>query len=351
MKKILTIVGARPQFVKAAALSVHLRDHQSISEDLLHTGQHYDVNMSQVFFDQLKIPKPKYQLQAGAGSHGQQTGTMLEGIEKILLENHYDLVLVYGDTNSTLAGALAASKLHIPVAHVEAGLRSFNQKMPEEINRKLTDHCSEILFAPTATAVKNLNNEGLNQKTILVGDIMYDATLLFKSYSKKVEGLPAAFKLVTLHRAENVDSKEFLETVFSAFAKLSSANFVLPIHPRLKKNLEKFIINIPANVRIIPPVSYLEMLYLESTASAILTDSGGVQKEAFFSQVPCLTLRSETEWVETIDSGWNNLADLSSPHTLSEQISKLKRPNVTSRDNYFGTGDAALKIISEIEKF
>lgn len=315
-KRIVTIVGARPQFIKAAALSRELQRHSDIEEILIHTGQHFDKNMSDVFFDELEIPKPKYFLDIHSSSHGQMTGQMLSAIEDVLLQEKPNMVLVYGDTNSTLAGALAASKLDIPVAHVEAGLRSFNKKMPEEINRVLTDHISNLLFCPTKQAVTNLNAEGITSGVCHVGDIMYDATLFAKNYiTKNAEkfdnrsGLGSAdFALMTIHRQESTnDEKTFYELMSYAdqFSKKNNLQILFPVHPRIKKLVQKY--RKTPNFSFLEPLSYFETQYLLSKASSVLTDSGGLQKEAYFHRIPCITLRSETEWVETIEFGWNRL--------------------------------------------
>ncbi len=320
--KLLTVVGARPQFIKAAVVSraiasfnEHRGENRQIQEVMVHTGQHYDADMSAVFFQELGIPSPAYHLGIGSCPHGQQTGRMLEGLERVMVKESPDCVLVYGDTNSTLAGGLAASKLQIPVAHVEAGLRSYNRAMPEETNRVIVDHLSSLLFCPTERAVKNLSCEGITADVHLVGDVMYDSLL----YSlNRVEGngeildrlglQPGKYGLATIHRAETTDEPGKLHALFSAFGRIGLP-IVVPIHPRTKGVLEAAGIAQPAgDVCLIPPVSYHEMLALERHARLILTDSGGVQKEAFLLRVPCVTLRNETEWVETVDSGWNHLA-------------------------------------------
>lgn len=317
MMRVLTIVGARPQFIKAAALSLAFREDGRIDETLLHTGQHYDPGLSQVFFDELKIPEPTYMLNVGSASHGAQTGRMLADIEQVLLNDRPDAVLVYGDTNSTLAGALAAAKLHIPVAHVEAGLRSFNRRMPEEINRVLTDQLSQWLFVPTKVAVANLQREGYDAKRIhCVGDIMFDATLRFAALANERSSAladhgvaPESYALATIHRAENTDEPERLRTIIAAldaFMAQSGVTVLLPVHPRTSKRLADYDCA-PERARVIPPVGYLDMLTLERHACLIVTDSGGVQKEAYFQRRPCLTLRDESEWTELIDLGWNAL--------------------------------------------
>lgn len=312
---IHTIIGARPQFIKAAAFSRALIKHLNIKETIIHTGQHFDANMSDVFFKELDIPKPQYSLNINSGSHGQMTGRMLEGIEAILQQNKPDAVLVYGDTNSTLAGALSASKLHIPVIHIEAGLRSFNRKMPEEINRILTDHVSDYLFCPTKTAVDNLHNEGIKNGVHHVGDIMYDATLYAMDYIKtnfsvpqKLMGLPAEFAFMTMHRAESTESMQEFQAMMDYaldFAKDQNLKIIFPVHPRTKALVQKA--QLDDTFIILEPLSYFETQCCLSKACFILTDSGGLQKEAYFHRVPCITLRQETEWVETIECGWNRL--------------------------------------------
>ncbi|MFM7580366.1 MAG: non-hydrolyzing UDP-N-acetylglucosamine 2-epimerase, partial [Microcystaceae cyanobacterium] len=301
--KIVTIVGARPQFIKAATVSRVLRSTPHCQEILVHTGQHYDKNLSDIFFEELEIPKPDYHLGIGSGSHGQQTGRMLEAIENVLLTEKPDGVLVYGDTNSTLAGALAAVKLHIPIAHVEAGLRSFNRQMPEEINRVLTDHSSDLLFAPTIAAVNHLKKEGIDpQKIHLVGDVMYDAALFYgkkgdrpssvlQTLLKTLKLEPQNYILATIHRAENTDRQQRLTAIFEAFQQIAKTiPVVMPLHPRTQKFLHDYQLEIlTQNLTLIDPVGYLDMVQLEKNARLIVTDSGGIQKEAYFYQVPCLT--------------------------------------------------------------
>lgn len=342
--KILTIIGARPQMIKAAAVSNKLRKKHV--ECLVHTGQHYDANMSDVFFRELNIPLPDYNLGIGSGTHGEQTGRMLIELEKLYFQESPDLVLVYGDTNSTLAGALAASKLSIPIAHVEAGLRSFNERMPEEQNRILTDHLSSLLFTPTQTAEQNLKTEGIRAPSYFVGDVMYDAVLSFQdrplldlSFAKD---LPGSFLLATIHRAENTDVPERLKNIFSALNQCGYP-IVLPLHPRTKKCLESLSFSLSSNIHIIPPVGYLEMLYLERLSDKILTDSGGVQKEAYFLKKPCITLREESEWTETVEAGWNCLVGSDCEkilHAIDQFTPQGTPPEI------FGNGDAADKIVS-----
>ena len=311
--KIITIIGARPQFIKAAPVSRELRKEHT--ELIIHTGQHYDANMSDIFFEELHIPKPDYHLGVGSSSHGKQTGEMLAKIEEIFLAEKPDYCLVYGDTNSTLAGALAAAKLHIPVVHVEAGLRSFNKKMPEEVNRIMTDHVSEFLFCPTETAVENLHNENIHHNVINVGDVMYDAVLYNKNLANDNSNILAAnglepkdYHLITIHRAENTDDLEKITNILDAFKRIPLKK-VWPIHPRTKHKLESYGLKLDEipNLVVIEPVGYLDMLTLESNSAKIITDSGGVQKEAYFMQVPCVTVREQTEWVETLESEANIL--------------------------------------------
>ena len=312
--KIFTVIGARPQFIKAAVVSRAFKEHRpDVQEIIVHTGQHYDANMSDVFFDELEIPKPDYNLGIGGGTHGQNTGRMIEKLEGLMMEVQPQWVLVYGDTDSTLAGALAAAKLHIPVAHVEAGLRSFNRRMPEEINRVLTDHIAEILFAPTETGRQNLLNEGIaEEKVKLVGDVMYDASLFYKEKARKPQ-LPAEldikdgdFVLCTIHRAENTDDPQRLKNIFQGLGD-SGETIILPLHPRTRAKIKDYGIVIPKNVWVIDPVGYLEMVWLEANCRLVATDSGGVQKEAYFFGKPCVTMRDETEWVELVEAEWNRL--------------------------------------------
>lgn len=314
--KIVTVIGARPQFIKAAVVSRWLRETPGFKEVLVHTGQHYDENMSDIFFQELEIPMPGYHLGIGSGGHGAQTGRMLEAIEKVLLDEKPDKLLIYGDTNSTVAGALAAAKLHVPVAHVEAGLRSFNRKMPEEINRVVADHLSTWLFAPTEAAMQNLHNEGIaGDHVFLVGDVMYDAAIYYGARTRadtltKVGVSSKQYILATIHRAENTDAGPRLHNVFAGLSALAEEMpVVLPLHPRTRAALtrEKLLDRCSPNLRLVDPLGYLDMVMLEKHASVIATDSGGVQKEAFFHRVPCVTLRDETEWVELVELGWNRL--------------------------------------------
>jgi len=351
--KIVSIVGARPQFVKAAVVSRAIRA-MGVEEILVHTGQHYDDNMSQIFFRELEIAPPDYDLGIGSGSHGAQTGRMLHAIEEKLLYLEPDWVLIFGDTNSTLAGAVAASKLQMKTAHVEAGLRSFNRRMPEEVNRVVADHLSDLLFCPTESAVKNLVKEGVEEQKIkLVGDVMYDAALFYaekaetQSTSLKTLNLtPKKFILATIHRAENTDDIKRLKVIFESLAEISrELTIVLPLHPRTEKVVRESreLTQLASSLTVIPPVGYLDMVNLEKNAALIVTDSGGVQKEAFFHQVPCVTIRDQTEWVELIDLGWNRLVR----PTETEQIVRALRRAIGSRGRMgepYGDGKTGHKI-------
>lgn len=361
--KIVTVIGARPQFIKASIISQKLSRASNIQEVIVHTGQHYDQGMSNVFFEELGIPNPQYNLGIGSASHGQQTGHMLGSIEEVLLNESPDLVVVYGDTNSTLAGAIAAAKLHISIAHIEAGLRSFNRQMPEEINRVLTDHASDILLTPTKLASRNLIKEGIEKAQIFeVGDVMYDVALTFAEKadqkSKILENLNLqsnSFILATIHRAENTDDSKRLEYIFTALCQISeTTEIVLPLHPRTKKALQSsgLLSKVSNSLRVIDPVGYLDMVALEKNAQLILTDSGGVQKEAYFYQVPCVVLRDETEWQELIELGWNKLVPPNSIKTiqtgilqhLSMDVNQLSFPTV------YGDGHSAKKIVDILSK-
>jgi UDP-GlcNAc3NAcA epimerase len=350
--KIITILGARPQFIKAAAVSAVFKEQ--FDELLVHTGQHYDANMSDVFFDELQIPKPKYHLNVGSGSHGLMTGKMLIEIEKVLMIEQPDFVMVYGDTNSTLAGALAASKMHIPVIHVEAGLRSFNMRMPEEQNRILTDHISDLLFVPTKSSVAQLEKEGITKGVHLVGDVMFDGILHFSKIAEEKSlildelGLKKGeYLLCTIHRAENTDSSERLKSIFNALGACKE-QIVLPIHPRTKKFISEFGIELKDNIRLIEPLGYLDMVCLETFTKKIVTDSGGIQKEAFFLHVPCITLRDETEWIETVENGWNVIVGADENQIL-DAILTFSPTN--EQLEYFGKGDASKKMADVIRQF
>lgn len=358
--KILTVVGARPQFIKVAAVQRVLQADPMIESSLLHTGQHYDETMSQVFFDELEIPPPNLNLKIGSGNHGKQTGRMLEAIEHVLLEQKPDYVLVYGDTNSTIAGALAAVKLHIPIAHVEAGLRSFNRQMPEEINRVLTDHASDLLFAPTETARDNLRREGIpEQRIYLTGDVMFDAALYFGEKSDRASGIlrqydltPKQYILTTLHRAENTDNEARLRALIEGLTIVAKTIPVaLPLHPRTRAALETTGLWEQANsaLKILPPVGYLDMVALEKNAAVIATDSGGVQKEAFFYQTPCVTLRTETEWTELVKAGWNRIVAPITAESISKGILQALGARGESIAPY-GDGRAADKIAQALKR-
>lgn len=358
--KVVTIVGARPQFIKAATVSRVLRSHSNITEILVHTGQHYDQNMSEVFFDELEIPEPEYDLGIGSATHGRQTGQMIEAIEQVLLAEKPDWLLVYGDTNSTLAGAIAASKLHIPIAHVEAGLRSFDNQMPEEINRILTDRISTLLFAPTTTAVNHLKNEGINDFFIyLVGDVMYDAALYYQQKAESLSNIitklnlqPKNYILATIHRAENTDNPEILANIFNSLINLSQeVSIVVPLHPRTKKMLAsiELLDTVSISLTLIEPVGYFDMILLEKNAKLIATDSGGIQKEAYFYQVPCVTLRDRTEWVELVKNGWNTLVSTQSSSNIITQIQKALINTVPPINKLiYGNGTAANQIVDRL---
>jgi len=392
--RILSIIGARPQFIKAATVSRKIRG-EGIKEILVHTGQHYDFNMSDIFFQELDLPKPDYHLGVGSGSHGEQTGKMLLEIEKVLLQQKPDVALVYGDTNTTLAGSLAAAKLHIPVAHIEAGLRSYNKAMPEEINRVLTDHCSDILFCPTETAVKNLQKEGfvnvvedgklvdddfsLAQKysrlsvanshsiagslplVINVGDVMLDIALevkklteadtdreerILKRYFLKAKD----YILVTIHRADNTDDRGNLQNIMAALKEIARKGLKIffPAHPRTKKALERFSLmsDVPQNLIISEPISYVEIITLESNAKLIITDSGGLQKEAYFFKVPCIIPRSETEWTELVKIGWNKVVGTMKENLVNSVVNMLNEDSPNRQwTSFYGQGKASEKIV------
>lgn len=343
--KIASVVGARPNFVKLSPVSRELR--RRFDEVIIHTGQHYNYEMDKIFFKDMGIPEPGYHLGVGSGNHGYQTGEMLKRIEEILLDERPDAVLVFGDTNTTLAGALAAAKLHIPVAHVEAGLRSFNRRMPEEINRVLVDHCSDLLLCPTRTAVSNLKKEGIVSGVHLTGDVMVDAqrdcTLIAEKRSHILEELglkPRDYHLATIHRAENTDDPGRLKNIAEALEEIGDV--VFPCHPRAEKCLKQLGLweSLIARARVIRPVGYLDMIMLEKSARKILTDSGGVQKEAYLLGVPCITLRDETEWVETVEDGWNVLAGADKEKIVG--LTGSFEPKSEQRD-VFGTGDASIR--------
>lgn len=386
MMKLLTVIGARPQIIKSAAISRAVKEHfsDSIEEKILHTGQHYDANMSQVFFDELGIPQPDFNLGVGSGSHGEQTAKMISGIEQVLTAEHFDGVILYGDTNSTLAGAVAAAKIHIPVFHVEAGLRSYNMAMPEEQNRIVCDQLSSILFAPTQTAVDNLAREGFNvseatfangkkRKVVKSGDVMYDNSMYFgKMLSASVDGVSkeekilagygveaGGFALATIHRDNNTDQPERLSAIFKALLDISEKDhldIVLPLHPRTKKLLEKNLdedlyhrVLSSARLKLVPPASFFEIIALEKNARIVLTDSGGVQKESFFFERPCVILRPETEWVEIVEHGAGILADADYDRIISAYDSLVG--NEVHFPPLFGDANASEKILCEMLKY
>jgi UDP-GlcNAc3NAcA epimerase len=351
--KIVTILGARPQFIKAGTVSREIVKHDNIDEIIVHTGQHYDANMSDIFFEEMQIPKPHYNLDINGLGHGAMTGQMLEKIEEVLLKEKPDWVMVYGDTNSTIAGALAASKLHIKVAHVEAGLRSFNMKMPEEINRILTDRISTILFCPTQSAIDNLKNEGydsLDIKVVKNGDVMQDGAIFYSDLAKKPDvNLDNEYILCTIHRAENTDNEDRLRAIFEALNEISSdIQIVLPLHPRTKNILEKSNIELSKSITIIDPVGYLEMVYLIKNSKLVMTDSGGLQKEAFFFKKPCITLRDETEWVELIENGFNILVRANKEKILESYKNYASLFNQNYSLDLYGGGKASSIIIQEL---
>lgn len=357
--KLLTIIGARPQFVKAGAVTRAARERPQLKEIIVHTGQHYDENMSEIFFRELDLPRPHLNLNIGSGPHGQQTGRMLEALERTMLEIAPDRVLVYGDTNSTLAGALAAVKMHIPVAHVEAGLRSFNRQMPEEINRIATDHVASRLYPPTTTATANLLREGIAADAIVeIGDVMYDAYLHYvrqaPSPGEQLGLARGSYVLATVHRAENTDDPERFSAIWNALLKLSrTLPVVFPMHPRTRQVAARLgLLNTARDnggMFILDPVGYLEMIGWQSGAGLIVTDSGGVQKEAYFSAVPCATLRDETEWTELVAAGWNTLVPPDDAEAMALRlVSLVDRPRPVGGDNFYGDGTAAMKVVDDL---
>lgn len=354
---ILTIIGARPQFIKAAAVSREIAKHNYIKEIIVHTGQHFDANMSEIFFEQMQIPQPDYNLEINSLSHGAMTGRMIEKIEEVLLIEKPDWVMVYGDTNSTISGSLAAKKLHIKVAHIEAGLRSFNRKMPEEINRILTDKISDLLLCPTDMAVKNLRNEGIGKhslaKIVKCGDVMQDAAIFYSPMARKPQmKLPEKFILTTIHRAENTDDPLRLASIFRALGEISNEfPIVLPLHPRTKKIIANSQLNTHnSKLIMIDPVGYLEMIYLLKNCEIVMTDSGGLQKEAFFFHKSCVTLRDETEWVELVENGFNTIVG-SEYQKIISGFNSMKDKTLDYNIDLYGSGIASEKIIKEIQKF
>lgn len=355
--KIVTIVGARPQFVKAAVISREFKKHPAITEIIVHTGQHYDDNMSKIFFDEMEIPYPQINLDINGLSHGAMTGQMLEGIEKVLLEEQPDWLLVYGDTNSTLAGALAAKKLHIKVAHIEAGLRSFNNNMPEEINRILTDRISDILFCPTQNAIDNLEKEGFGSfsaKLVRTGDVMKDAADYYikKDHNFQIE-LPAKFYLSTIHREENTNDSEKLEVIFKALNEISKATpVVVPIHPRTKSILDSIGFDlVRTRIIFLEPVGYLDMIQLIKRSSLVITDSGGLQKEAYFFNKNCVTLRDQTEWIELVNGGYNVLSSIVEREII-EKTAEMDNKIFTSNESpIYGDGFSAKLIVTSLVNY
>lgn len=352
--RVVSVVGARPQFIKCSPVSTELR--KIATEVLVHTGQHYDENMSERFFRDLDLPEADYNLAVGSGCHGAQTGEMLKLIEQVLLDENPDYVIVYGDTNSTLAGALAAAKLHIPIAHIEAGLRSFNRKMPEEINRILTDHVASLLFCPTKTAVENLAREGITKHVHNVGDVMYDAVLRFAGIARERSVIldtlalkQKEYLLATIHRPDNTDSESNLRNILAALKSMGE-RIIFPVHPRTKKYLTQYGLDTAlfsnGNLQLVDPVGYLDMLMLEQNARLIVTDSGGIQKEAYFFGVPCVTLRSETEWVETAKTGWNVVVGTDCA-AIRRAVNEKCWPEGIS-PSLFGDGHAARRIVAEL---
>jgi UDP-N-acetylglucosamine 2-epimerase len=364
--KIVSVVGARPQFIKLAPLSRELRSRNGRSDGgiehvIVHTGQHYDPEMSAVFFRELGIPEATYHLSVGSGTHGYQTSRMLEGIERVLVDERPEMVVVYGDTNSTVAGGLAAVKLHIPVAHVEAGVRSFNRRMPEEINRVATDHIADLLLAPTPTAMDNLRKEGLESRAVWTGDIMLDALVIAKNLAEKHSPvvqrlglLPRGYGVVTVHRAENTDNSQKLQALLAVFRDIASQWFplIFPVHPRTAKVIRALFdkASLPPTLRLIEPLGYLDMLQLVRNAHMVLTDSGGLQKEAFFLECPCITLREETEWVETAQAGGNIIAGtdpkrvLEAVATWAERLARAEHRVDANATAFFGGGHSAEQI-------
>jgi len=352
--KVVTIVGARPQFIKAAAVSREMRKYPDLTEVIVHTGQHFDNNMSEIFFSEMSIPKPNFNLEINNLSHGAMTGRMLEGIEEIILKENPDWVLVYGDTNSTLAGAIAAKKLHIKLAHVEAGLRSYNTNMPEEVNRILTDRISDILFCPTKAAVDNLSEEGFgnfNCQIMNVGDVMQDAAMFYANKARKPKfDLPDRFTLVTIHRAENTDDQKRLTSIVEALNEINEKlPIMLPLHPRTKAYLKKY--NLHPKFDLIEPVGYIEMVYLLQNCTIVMTDSGGLQKESFFFKKPCVTLRDETEWVELIENGINQLCSPIDKNAIVQSFEAMRNSDCNYELDLYGNGNAAKAIIDALLEY
>lgn len=351
--KILAVVGARPNFIKAYPIFEEFKKHKNIIPVLVHTGQHYDYEMSKVFFGDLNIPQPDYNLHVGSGSHAFQTAEVMKNLEPIVLKEKPNWVFVFGDVNSTLAGALVSSKLHVPIAHVEAGLRSYDKSMPEEINRVLTDHISDVLFCPTKISVENLRMEGIVKNVYNVGDVMYDAYLKIAKAAEKRSKIMRQLKLekkkyilLTIHRAKNTQDAGHVKNILKILSNTGQI-FIFPVHPRTKKLIENEEKEVYPNIKFIKPVSYLDMITLEKNAAKIVTDSGGVQKEAYFAKVPCITLREETEWVETVEDGWNVLTG-DRKKRISEAV-KSFNPHGRQKMNY-GNGNAARKIVNMLNE-
>jgi UDP-N-acetylglucosamine 2-epimerase len=354
---VVTIVGARPQFIKAAVLSRVIGKSPDVTESIVHTGQHYDARMSDIFFEELELPRPQHTLQVGSGTHARQTGEMMIAIEELLMTETPDAALVYGDTNSTIAGALAAAKLGVPVAHIEAGLRSFDRSMPEEINRCVTDHLSTWHFCPTDVAVKNLAREGISRNVHIVGDVMYDALLYYNQKESGRDVLaeigvePHSYALCTIHRAGNTDDPDRFRAIWQGVSRLSDElPVVLPLHPRTLKVVEQLDQSIPRGIHVIEPVGYLEMLALERNAKLIVTDSGGVQKEAYMQHVPCLTMRENTEWTETVESGWNRLVGSDPGKLLAAAADFLSSGPPAEHPDLYGDGHAGEKVIELLQE-
>jgi len=356
--KILTVIGARPQFIKSSVVSrvLNSKKYKDINEVVVHTGQHYDDKMSGLFFRELGITLPSYNLNVGSGSHAQQTSLMMTKLESVVEDENPDLILVYGDTNSTLAGAIVAAKKPCKLAHVEAGLRSFRKDMPEEVNRVVTDSLSDLLFCPTTTSINNLVEEGSSEKAILVGDVMYDSYLYFTNKVNSYEtlndfNLPhGKYILATIHRAENTDNRAYLNNIFSSLKNISTdTHIIFPLHPRTKKMVEQFHISLEG-IDIIDPVSYKTMISLLSNACIVITDSGGLQKESYFAKVPCITIRDETEWIETLENGWNRLVSPNDCNTIENTIERLLQLDFTEKIylESYGNGNAATKIIDAL---
>jgi len=364
MKKIITIIGTRPQFIKASIISEEIKKESLLNEIILNTGQHYNENMSKLFFEELNIPKPKYNLNIIEKSYGNQIGKMMIGIEEILCVEKPDLVLLYGDTNSTLAGALISSQLNIPIAHIEAGLRSYNIRMLEEKNRIITDKLSTLLFTPTSLASNNLEEEKINKNVFYVGDVMYDIALKYTNKANKISKIltdlnikSKNYILATIHRAENVDNKDKLFNIFTILNTLAKKiNIILPMHPRTSKMIYHFnYTSLMSNILIIEPVGFFDMISLENNANLIITDSGGIQKEAYFHKVPCVTLREETEWTETVELGWNKIVNPNHIeqiiHAIYLTLNDINNNKLNYINNMYGYGDASKKIIQHIIKY